>query len=115
VASTKLGCDRLETGLALWAGPELSGPTSFVAAEIHLGRGPAGIYDDWPHCNIQVACHTKRQKILFYFKRFRTWPRNYEAGFTAALGANSPKIRRCRRSPNISSPKEPCQGFQWPI
>jgi hypothetical protein len=34
-----LGCDRLETGLALWAGPELSGPTSFVAAEIHLGRG----------------------------------------------------------------------------
>jgi hypothetical protein len=43
----------------------LSGPTSFVAAEIHLGRGPAGIYDDWPHCNIQVACHTKRQKILF--------------------------------------------------
>jgi len=29
-------CDRPETGLALWAGPGLSGPTSFVAAEIHL-------------------------------------------------------------------------------
>jgi hypothetical protein len=34
-----------------------SGPTSFVAAEIHLGRRPAGICDGWLHCNIQVACH----------------------------------------------------------
>jgi hypothetical protein len=34
-----------------------TGPTSFVAAEIHLGRWPTGIGDGWPHCNIQVACH----------------------------------------------------------
>jgi hypothetical protein len=45
-----------------------SGPNSFVAAEIHLGSGPAGIYDDRPHRNIQVACHAKSLKILFYFK-----------------------------------------------
>jgi hypothetical protein len=24
---------------------------------VHLGREPAGISADWPHCNIQVACH----------------------------------------------------------
>jgi hypothetical protein len=34
------------------------GPTSFVAAEIHLGRRPAGICDGWLHCNIQVACQS---------------------------------------------------------
>jgi hypothetical protein len=33
-----------------------SGPTSLVAAEIHLGRRPAGIHGGWPHCNIQVVC-----------------------------------------------------------
>jgi hypothetical protein len=33
------------------------GPTSLVAAEIHLGRKPAGIYGGWLHCNIQVMCH----------------------------------------------------------
>jgi len=37
----------------------LGGPNSFVAAEIHLGSRPVGIYDDRPHCNIQVACHTE--------------------------------------------------------
>jgi hypothetical protein len=67
----EVGGDRSETGLALWAGPGLSGPTSFVAAEIHLGRRPAAIYDDRPHCNIQVACHTKISKIWFYFNVFR--------------------------------------------
>jgi hypothetical protein len=36
-----------------------SGPTSLVAAEIHLGRMPAGICDGWLHCNIQVACHPR--------------------------------------------------------
>jgi hypothetical protein len=41
-----------------------SGPTSLVAAEIHLGRQPAGICDGWLHCNIQVACHPAAQKIL---------------------------------------------------
>jgi hypothetical protein len=34
-----------------------NGPTSLVAAEIHLGRRPAGICGGWLHCNIQVACH----------------------------------------------------------
>jgi hypothetical protein len=33
-----------------------SGPTSLVAAEIHLGRRPAGIHGGWLHCNIQVVC-----------------------------------------------------------
>jgi hypothetical protein len=40
-----------------------SGPTSLVAAEIHLGRKPAGICDGWLHRNIQVACHAVIQKI----------------------------------------------------
>jgi hypothetical protein len=75
----EVGATALETGLALWAGPGLSGPTSFVAAEIHLGRRPAGIYDDRPHCNIQVACHINLYKISLYFNLFRAKPRNYEA------------------------------------
>jgi hypothetical protein len=33
-----------------------SGPTSLVAAEIHLGRCQHGINGGWPHCNIQVVC-----------------------------------------------------------
>jgi hypothetical protein len=68
-------------------GLDLSGPTSFVAAEIHLGCRPAGIHDDWPHCNIQVACQIRIYKIPFYFSMFRVKSRNYEADFTAALGA----------------------------
>jgi hypothetical protein len=40
-----------------------SGPTSLVAAEIHLGRKPAGICDGWLHCNIQVACHAAPNKL----------------------------------------------------
>jgi hypothetical protein len=80
-------CDRPETGLALWAGPGLSGPTSFVAAEIHLGCRPADIHDGWLHCNIQVACHTKPYKILFYFKWLREWPRSNEASFIVASEA----------------------------
>jgi hypothetical protein len=52
------------TGREIGSGPEVlrlfpeNGPASFVAAEIHLGRRPAAINDDRPHCNIQVACHT---------------------------------------------------------
>jgi hypothetical protein len=38
---------------------------SFVAAEIHQGSRPAGINDDWPHCNIQVACHVAGSGISF--------------------------------------------------
>jgi hypothetical protein len=45
----------------------LFGPTSFVAAEIHHGRRPAGICDGWLHCNIQVACQIDSLGILFYF------------------------------------------------
>jgi hypothetical protein len=42
------------------------GPTSLVAAEIHLGR-PAGICGGWLHCNIQVACHpASRNKSMKY-------------------------------------------------
>jgi hypothetical protein len=55
--------DRFGTGLE--AGFfRVSDPNSFVAAEIHLGFRPAGINDDWPRCNIQVACHTWFPKIL---------------------------------------------------
>jgi hypothetical protein len=52
-------CDHPETAPADSAGcnSKESGPTSFVAAEIHLGRKPAGICDGRLHCNIQVACH----------------------------------------------------------
>jgi hypothetical protein len=42
-------------------------PISLVAAEIHLGRRPAGICVGWLHCNIQVACHTDGNKILRFF------------------------------------------------
>jgi hypothetical protein len=58
VASTGMGCDLLELSAANW--PYLNsrkGPISLVAAEIHLGRKPAGICDGWLHCNIQIACH----------------------------------------------------------
>jgi hypothetical protein len=43
------------------------GPTSLVAAEIHLGRMPADIFDGWLHCNIQVACHIKRQEFFMFY------------------------------------------------
>jgi hypothetical protein len=44
-----------------------SGPTSLVAAEIHLEHKPAVIYGGWPHCNIQVMCHPVGDKISFQF------------------------------------------------
>jgi hypothetical protein len=52
-------CDRAEIGLAGTTAGSIpgSGPASLVAAEIHLGHKPAGIFDGWLHCNIQVACH----------------------------------------------------------
>jgi hypothetical protein len=58
-------CDRVETGSALDCRVQFpkNGPISFVAAEIHLGRRPAGICDGWPHRNIQVACHAPVKKI----------------------------------------------------
>jgi hypothetical protein len=40
------------------------GPTSLVAAEIHLGRRPAGIHAGRLHCSIQVACHPQVKKYL---------------------------------------------------
>jgi hypothetical protein len=70
VASTKSGCDRLEIGSTKKL-PGLipkNGPISLVAAEIHLGRWPTGICDGWLRCNIQVACHTERNKISSYVK-----------------------------------------------
>ena len=57
-----------ELGPALSRALFLDGPTSFVAAEIHLGRWPAGICDGWLHCNIQVACQTDSLGILLYFR-----------------------------------------------
>jgi hypothetical protein len=57
-------CDRTEIGSAQNCRFDLrNGPTSFVAAEIHLGRKPAGIFDGWLHCNIQIACHLRVSKI----------------------------------------------------
>jgi hypothetical protein len=41
----------------------LFSPISFVAAEIHLGRRPAGICDGWLHRSIQVACQFDSYKI----------------------------------------------------
>ena len=43
------------------------GPTSLVAAEIHLGRRPAGICGGWLHCNIQVACHSANYNLSIFF------------------------------------------------
>jgi hypothetical protein len=41
-----------------------SGPTSFVAAEIHPGLKTSGfLCDGWLHCNIQVVCHAVVDKI----------------------------------------------------
>jgi hypothetical protein len=34
-----------------------NGPTSLVAAEVHLGPEASGTCGGWLHCNIQVACH----------------------------------------------------------
>jgi hypothetical protein len=44
-----------------------SGPTSLVAAEIHLGRWPAGVCGGWLHCNIQVVCHPGAWQITLIF------------------------------------------------
>jgi hypothetical protein len=65
VASTETECDRLEIGSARETPVQFlgNGPTSFVAAEIHLGREPAGICDGWLHCNIQVACHIDSKRM----------------------------------------------------
>jgi len=58
-------CDRAETGSAKGAGSiPGNGPTSLVAAEIHLGRKPAGICGGWLHCNIQIACQLMSIKYL---------------------------------------------------
>jgi hypothetical protein len=46
-------------------------PVSFVAAEIHHGRRPAGICDGWLHCNIQVACQIDSHKILLFISRLQ--------------------------------------------
>jgi hypothetical protein len=51
-----------------------SGPASLVAAEIHLGRKPAGICDGWLHCNIQVACHAGLDEIFSKFSNLRGSP-----------------------------------------
>jgi hypothetical protein len=62
-------CDRAEIGPADQAGSiPGNGPTSLVAAEIHLGRKPAGICDGWLHCNIQVACHADSKERLCEIK-----------------------------------------------
>jgi hypothetical protein len=44
---------------------------SFVAAEIHHGRRPAGICDGWLHCNIQFACQTDSNEILMFFRQLQ--------------------------------------------
>jgi hypothetical protein len=56
-----------------WAGLrfQASGPTSFVAAEIHPGLEPAGLCDGWLHCNIQVVCHAAADRISRNIKRLR--------------------------------------------
>jgi hypothetical protein len=69
----------------------LSGPTSFVAAEIHLGRRPAAIHGDRPHCNIQVACHTGIREIFQYVPRQSS---NYEDSFTATAEAERTILRQ---------------------
>jgi hypothetical protein len=40
-----------------------SGPTSLVAAEIHLGLIASDLCDGWLRCNIQVVCHAEVRKI----------------------------------------------------
>jgi hypothetical protein len=64
----RIAGDRPELGSAISPRFALFGPISFVAAEIHLGRRPAGICDGWLHCNIQVACQTDSYKILMFVK-----------------------------------------------
>jgi hypothetical protein len=64
----RMAGDRPELGSATTPASVPIGPISFVAAEIHLGRRPAGICDGWLHCNIQVACQTNSYQILLLFK-----------------------------------------------
>jgi hypothetical protein len=66
-----------------------TGPTSFVAAEIHLGRRPAGICDGWPHCNIQVACHPDSYKMSSIINKL-----NFSIG-------------TCRPAPPLISSRQP--------
>jgi hypothetical protein len=46
-----------------------SGPTSLVAAEIHLGLKASGICNGWLRCNIQVVCHADVHKISCKIKQ----------------------------------------------
>src|SRR3954453_14855049 len=60
VAQRETDCDRAEMRF-----PK-RGPTSLVAAEVHLGRTPAGIHGSWLHCNIQVVC--QRSALINVFR-----------------------------------------------
>jgi hypothetical protein len=77
-------CDRAGIGSTGIAGlNSRCGPTSLVAAEIHLGCGPAGICDGWLHRNIQVACHPGSYKLSSFINRLKNSERNL-AAFAAA-------------------------------
>jgi hypothetical protein len=64
----RMAGDRPELARLLRRALFLFGPISFVAAEIHHGRRPAGICDGWLHCNIQVACQTDSREILIFIR-----------------------------------------------
>ena len=71
----------------------VDGPASLVAAEIHLGRRPAGACDGWLHCNIQVACHAESHKIRCYFNALIKFRPSSEALFIANREADCLKNR----------------------
>jgi len=50
-----------------WPGSISKGPASVVAADIHQGLGRRAICGRWPHCTIQVACHSHSDGKLFKF------------------------------------------------
>jgi hypothetical protein len=68
-----------------------SGPTSLVAAEIHLGRTPAGIHGGWLHCNIQVVCQLGLLEISLNINGLLIGGPRKEADLQADLRARSLK------------------------
>jgi hypothetical protein len=75
---------RNPLGLVAGLQSPVSDPTSFVAAEIHLGHRPTGICDGWLHCNIQVTCHPTAEIISRYFSWLSKRHGSCEVGFITA-------------------------------
>jgi hypothetical protein len=64
----------------------VSGPTSFVAAEIHLGRRSAGFSDELTALQHTSCVPARMLENIFIFQCSSEHVESFEAGFSAARG-----------------------------